>query len=144
MEDAKTQHRQKTASELGGLAQAIVDEKWDEDGDGTLKGLLKHVEGEQCNLAGNLRTLLKGRVKGLGDTGLDIFLRRVQGCESWEGIGWFVDGKTRNALEKLGLPDDPNAVKRLVGDQRRDFVVVLERTLGIVLEGKQEELRTQA
>lgn len=35
MEAAKTQHRQKTASELGGLAQAIIDEKWDEGGDGT-------------------------------------------------------------------------------------------------------------
>jgi hypothetical protein len=37
MEEARTQHRQKTASQLGGLAQVIVYEKWDEDEDGRVK-----------------------------------------------------------------------------------------------------------
>lgn len=105
--------------------------------------MLKQVENEEGKLAENLRTMLKGSVKGLGDTGLDIFLRRVQGCEGWEGIGWFVDRKTRGALEKAGLPDDPNTLKKMVGNKRRDFMVVLERALGIVIEGKQEELKNQ-
>lgn len=146
MEEARTQHRQKTASELGGMAMCVVDEKWDEEGDGGLKGLLEVVKGEsgEDGLKEEIRRLVKGKVKGLGDTGLDIFLRRVQGCEGWEGVGWFVDGKTRDALVKVGLPGNAEGLRKLVGDKREDFVVVLERTLGIVLEGKQEELKKQA
>lgn len=139
MEDARTQHRQKTASELGGMAQVVVDEGWDEDGDGGLKGLLEAVAGD--GMAGKIRELVKGKVKGLGNTGMDIFLRRVQGCEGWEGIGWFVDDKTTDALVKIGLPDNVEELKTLVGEKREDFVVVLERALGIVLEGKQDEMK---
>lgn len=73
MEQARTQDRQKTASELGGMARCVVDEKWDEDDDGMLKGLLRKVTGERMQK--EVRELLQGRVKGLGDTGLDIFLR---------------------------------------------------------------------
>jgi len=143
MEQARTQHRQKTASELGGLAQVVKDEKWDEAGDGSLEGLLNVVKGEQ--IQEDIRRLLKEKIKGVADTAVDIFLRRVQGCKGWEGIGWFVDGKTKDALQAVGLPSDDNKLRKLLEDSgendiRGSFVVVLERTLGIFLEGKQSEI----
>lgn len=141
MEKAKTQHRQKTAAQLGGLAQVVVDEKWDEENDGSLKGLLKVTSGKESEL----RKVLKGKIKGMGDTGVDIFLRRVQGCKGWERIGWFVDGKTGDALKELGLPTNGEEIKKLVeeigeADVRMNYVLVLERALGIILEGKQKEI----
>ena len=144
MEEAKTQHRQKTASELGGLAKVVKDEGWDKGGDGGLRGLLEGVGKE--DVQAELRRLLTEKVKGLGGTGVDIFMRRVQGCEGWEGIGWFVDRKTKGALEELGLPGEGQELKKCVEgsgveDVRRSFVVILERALGILLEGKQKEVR---
>lgn len=46
MEEARTQHRQKTASGLGGLAEAVVEEKWDEELNGSLSGLIGGFGGE--------------------------------------------------------------------------------------------------
>ena len=143
MEQARTQHRQKTASELGGLAQAVEDEGWDEVGNGSLEGLLDAVKGEK--MPELIRDVLKKNIKGVGDTAVDIFLRRVQGCKGWEGIGWFLDGKTKEALQEVGLPGDSEALRTLLEhggekDTRRSFVVVLERALGIFLEGKQGEV----
>lgn len=143
MEEARTQHRQKTAQELADMATMVEEEGWD-DGSGSMKGLLGKVEGE--GMEGRLRKEVM-KIKGVGKTGADIFLRRVQGCEGWEGIGWFVDGKTREALESVGLPGEGEALRKVVEgmggegqDVRMDFVVVLERVLGISLEGKLEEL----
>lgn len=143
MEQARTQHRQKTASELGGMAQVVKDEGWDEDADGTLGGLLDVVKGER--MQEQIRGLLKEKIKGVGNTAVDIFLRRVQACKGWEGIGWFVDWKTEKALQGIGLFVDSKALRTLLEneggkDTRRNFVVVLERALGIFLEGKQGEV----
>jgi hypothetical protein len=94
---------------------------------------------------GKIRKLLKDKVKGLGDTGVDIFVRRVQGCEGWEGIGWYVDGKTAGALKEVGLPEDGESLRKLVEESgskniRRGLVVVLERALGVVLERNQSNV----
>lgn len=144
MEDAKTQHRQKIAAQLGGLCGVIVEEKWDPDSDGSMKGLLEVVK--EGNLKGNIRKVLKEKVKGFGDTGVDIFLRRVQGCEGWEGIGWFVDPRTKESLEEVGLPGDGEQVMKLIEemgekDIRRCFQIVSERALGMGLEGKVAEMK---
>ena len=48
------------------LAETVVDEKWDEYGDGGLKGLLKIVEDkDNDDFEAEIRILLKGKVKGL-------------------------------------------------------------------------------
>jgi len=150
VERSRTQHRQKTSAEILGLAEVVEKEGWDPNSDGSLSGLLELVkgEGEGEDVQSELRKLLKGKVKGVGDTAVDVFLRRVQGVEGWEGVGWFVDQKTRGALERVGMPGDAEGVRRLLGESvmeekevRKGFVVVLERALGVVLEGKQEELK---
>jgi hypothetical protein len=88
----------------------------------------------------------------LGNTGLDIFLRRVQWL--WEAGYPFVDSRTWQALKQVGLPQDAEELKKVVeenwskletkklaGDneaakKRRAFVVILERVTGANLEGK--------
>jgi hypothetical protein len=67
MKDAHTQHRQKTAAELGDLAETVVDEKWDEDGDGSLMELLKIVEDkDNKDFEAKMSKLLKKKAKGIG------------------------------------------------------------------------------
>ncbi|KAE8441297.1 hypothetical protein EG329_005527 [Mollisiaceae sp. DMI_Dod_QoI] len=184
METARTQHRQKTASELGVMAQHIVDQGWDPKKDGTLCGLLQGVQDshtqtaeaenesetsnqvqEEEDSAREKENVMRERlrkevkeIKGMGDIGADIFLRRVQGCVGWEGVGWFVDGKTGEVLEELGMPVEG---KELIGliegmeericreekggerDVRGMFVKILERALGVGLEGKIEDVRRE-
>jgi hypothetical protein len=62
------------------------------------------------------RRLLK-RFKGIGDVGVDIFFREVQGA--WDELYPFLDQRALRNAEALGLGDDPEALARLAG--RSDF-----------------------
>ncbi|KAI0170469.1 hypothetical protein BJ166DRAFT_516119 [Pestalotiopsis sp. NC0098] len=157
LEDARTQHKDKTAEQVEGLAEVVCD-LWagdDDEEDGSLKkcraGAGRDVQRE--------REWLRKEVKGLGATGLDIFCRRVQW--RWGEVYPFVDGRTAEALAELGLPGDAGELRGLVegrweelgnlgdlgvgGDEdgdgdvddqrkRRAFVLVLERAVGASLE----------
>jgi hypothetical protein len=110
-----------------------------------MKGFLDLVK-DEGDMAKSIRKVLKEKINGFGDTGIDIFLRCVQDCEGWEGIVWFVDARTAEALEKVGLPRDGAGLKREIEesgekDMRSVFVKVLERAIGVVLKGKLKELR---
>ncbi|KAL8718341.1 MAG: hypothetical protein Q9181_008216, partial [Wetmoreana brouardii] len=130
LDEARTQHRQKTAEELVILADAVVDYLGDGENDE--------------------REMLKSHVKGLGKTGLDIFARRIQA--QWPKLYPFADQRTLSGLQKLGLSDTAEELKKLLdehwinldvkgfpGDEdekkRRVFVQVLERAVGVDLEG---------
>jgi endonuclease III len=54
---------------------------------------------------------------GIGPVGADIFLREVQGM--WPEVYPYVDAKMRRSASRLGLPEDPNALAKLV--PREDF-----------------------
>ncbi|GME23166.1 Endonuclease, partial [Neofusicoccum parvum] len=151
--EARTLHKEKTAEELGGCAE-VVGERWGDDGG--LEGVREEggwsVEGE--------RRVLKEGVKGLGETGLDIFCRRVQWL--WEEVYPFVDGRTKGALEELGLPGEAEELRDLLEREwdglgvkdialkdeeekkRRAFVIVLERAVGASLEKKVQEVVDEA
>lgn len=86
-----------------------------------------------------LRKEVKG-IKGVGETGADIFIRRVQSCSGWDGIFPFIDGKTKKALREVGFSNSAEELKELTGS-KGDFVVVLERVLDVSLEGKIKELK---
>lgn len=157
LEDARTQHKDKTAGQAAGLAE-VVCELWAGDDDGEDGSLKKCREGAGRDVERE-REWLRKEVKGLGATGLDIFCRRVQW--RWEEVYPFVDGRTAEALVELGLPGDAEGLRRLVegrweelgdlgdldvgGDEdddgdvedkrkRRAFVLVLERAVGASLE----------
>ncbi|KAI9698172.1 MAG: hypothetical protein M1836_004174 [Candelina mexicana] len=143
--DARTQHKGKTAEELGLLADVLT-EKFDGD--------LEKVREEAGRDVQQMRKILKESVKGLGPTGLDIFCRRVQG--KWEKVFPFVDGRTGKALRGLGLPDGGEGLRALIDEswgelggeigedddeeerKRKGFVRILEGAVGAELEGKGE------
>lgn len=103
-----------------------------------------------------LREAVQNGFKGIGRTGVDIFLRRAQAW--WPECYPFVDGRTSASLEKLGLPVDAEELRGLVEerlgkggleglegktteDKRRlAFVVCAERAVACDLEGRVDEL----
>jgi hypothetical protein len=156
--DARTQHKGKTADQLGLVAKVVL-EKFTSSKDKDGVQLTKVLEDSDGDVDTALETL-KENIKGLGDTGLNIFLRRVQWL--WDAGYPFVDGKTRIALKELGLPGEAEELKsdleahwkklhteRVAGKtedekKRRAFVMILERTIGADLENQLQSLRAAA
>jgi hypothetical protein len=109
---------------------------------------------------------IKGKVKGMGGTGAEVFVRRGQCCKGWEGLWPFADGKALEAVKEIGGGDVQDAaqlmglvekvvegmglegLKKGVGSKeqisRVTFVVILERALGATLEGNVDEIRKAA
>ncbi|MCJ1226428.1 hypothetical protein MMC12_003080 [Toensbergia leucococca] len=156
LDEARTQHRQKTAEELGILADAVVDVL----GDGEEDVSLERVRRESGYDVEKEREMLQKNIKGLGKTGLDIFFRRMQGV--WPKSYPFADQRTLAAAEKLGLPNTAKGLRILIdenwekletgdinaGDEeekrRKAFVRVLERAVGADLEKKVDQVKAEA
>jgi len=166
LEAARTQHRQKTATYIFGMAQNYADDETmftlaeEANNDGP-KGVIAHI---------------KNTVPGLGAVGGEIFARRVQCVDGWGDALWpYADSKALEAVKEIGIDvkdaeDFQSAIEGLidwswVGDMglqerkvskgelvgedmemqvQAEFVVALERALGCVLEGKVAELRKAA
>jgi hypothetical protein len=152
--DAKTQHKGKTAEQIGQIADVVLEKftaSGDKDGTQLQKGLDDHG-GDVDEALDDL----KDSIKGLGPTGTNIFLRRVQWL--WSAGYPYVDDRTSLSLRKLGLPEEAEDLvkaldqhwskmrkKDLAGKddaakKRRAFVTVLERAIGADLEGKIDAL----
>lgn len=166
LEEARTQHRQKTASYLYGTGQAYSDSEAmfalaEEANDSGPSGVIEHI---------------KATVPGLATVGGEIFCRRVQCVDGWGDALWpYADGKALDSLHQIGIDvknaeDLKNTIKRdvdrdqvkdmglhergiskqqLVGDEETThmqavFVVLLERAIGCVLENKVDELKKAA
>lgn len=171
LEDAKTQHRQKTASYLAGMAAqyANSDSAGDSGDEGDSDEMLELAT--QANEGGARATIdyIKSTVKGMGDRGAQLFCRRVQACEGWgEAIWPYADAKAIDALREVGVKvadadDLQEMIERDVdfdkvgsmglieeekGVDEKDyevqtaveFVTVLERAIGCVLEHNVSEL----
>jgi hypothetical protein len=168
LEEAKTQHRQKTAAYIHGMAESYT-------ADG---GEAMYKLSEEANNDGPQGVIqhIKATVPGLGQTGGEIFCRRVQCVDGWGDALWpYADEKSLSSLREIGIPVDTaeelqSAIERevdwdkvgdmglqerdlskgeLVGEEEEtqvqaEFVVVLERAVGCVLEGKVQELRKAA
>jgi hypothetical protein len=154
--DARTQHKDKTAEQIGQIADIVLENFTAAgDKDGTQ---LQRVLDDNYGDVDKALDELKSSIKGLGPTGVNIFLRRVQWCDSWTSGYPYVDDRTQLSLRKLGLPvnaeDLVKAIdqhwsrleeKSLAGNneaakKRRAFVTVLERAIGADLEGKTDAL----
>ncbi|KAI4101837.1 MAG: hypothetical protein LQ339_004883 [Xanthoria mediterranea] len=150
---ARTQHRQKTAEELVILADAAVDHLGDGDEDVTLQRVQRECDHDWQ------KEMLRKHIKGLGKTGLDIFGRRIQA--QWPALYPFADQRTLSGLQKLGLPGTAEELKKLLDHhwaelntqgfegnedekKRRVFVQVLERAIGVDLEGNADGVRARA
>lgn len=153
LDEARTQHRQKTAEELVTLADAVVDHLGNGEDDVSLERVREECERDM----GKEREMLKKNVKGLGKTGLDIFGRRIQGV--WEEFYPFADGRTLDALQKLGLPHSAEEMRTLIDEntktldmadieasddearKRKAFVRICERAVGADLEGNIDDVK---
>jgi endonuclease III len=95
---------ERTAAQLGDGARLVLD---------SYGGDLRKLRDRAGREAGAVRGLLR-QVPGLGPVGADIFLREAQAV--WPELVPYVDAKVLRAAERLGLPDDPEALARLVPD----------------------------
>jgi len=148
--DARTQHKDKTAAQMGIIADAVLQNfTSDSDKDGTQLQKLRDECGDDVDAAADQ---LKAQIKGLGKTGLEIFFRRVQWI--WTAAFPNIDGRTADSLRMLGLPQDGSELETLIEDnwkkletkhlagddeaakKKRAFVVLLERATGAQLEQK--------
>ena len=156
LDEARTQHRQKTAEQLVALADFVADGEGMDESDTSLEAVRETSEHD----AQAERNMLQKQIKGLAKTGLDIFGRRIQ--RLWPEWYPFVDNRTMESIVKLGLPKDAEALKQLVEEQwddlevpkdlsgqgeerkRHSFVRILERTIGAELEGNLDEVKKEA
>ncbi|KAJ4352032.1 uncharacterized protein N0V89_007378 [Didymosphaeria variabile] len=173
LEEARTQHRQKTAVFLAELGAhfAVLDSKINAAGQGDSDPMRELAE--QVNERGPRATIeyIKKTVKGMGETGAQIFCRRVQACEGWGKALWpYADPRSVDALREIGVEvADAGGLQEMIekdvdleaikqngwlgrnretkgddADRETVFVTVLERAIGCVLEGKVGEVRSAA
>ncbi len=106
--EARTQHKEKTAVQLGSLAEGIsklCGEK--EEARSNLRPVLeKALEkvGDKNNsfeVAEQIKAVLTKEVNGLGPGGVEIFLRRIQ--SQWGAVFPFADERALNAAVKFDI-----------------------------------------
>jgi hypothetical protein len=98
---------------------------------GDLRRLRKEAERDPAEE----RRLLR-EFKGMGDVGVDIFFREVQGV--WDELRPFVDGRAADSAARLGLPRDAGELARLV--PQRDFVRLVAALVRVGLEDAYDEI----
>jgi endonuclease III len=112
-----TRYQERTATMLGDLSETML-ERWG----GDLRKLREEAERDPKRE----RRLLK-RLKGLGDTGVDIFFREAQA--GWDELRPFADRRALDAARRLGLGGEPKALARLADGHDFDrLVAALVRT----------------
>ena len=152
--DARTQHKDKTAEQLGQVADTVVAKFSNGNAEDTsLEGVRKAGQ-EDIDEESDLLTK---SIKGIGKTGMSIFFRRIQWL--WPECYPYIDERTEKALVELGLPQEPEELKKLIEEnwdsvapkgiaegkdtgvrKRRAFVIVLERATGVELENNISQL----
>lgn len=170
LEQAKTQHRQKTAAYIAETGNEYAPPEGTKGDSDVMLELAT-----QANEGGPKATIthLKETVKGLGETGGQIFCRRVQACEGWgEAIWPYADPRSFEALRECGVKvtsadelqsmiekdvdwdkvGDMGLIQEKKGVDEKDyevqvateFVTVLERAIGCQLEHKTSDLKKAA
>lgn len=107
--EARTQHKEKTAVQLGSLAEGITHlcEGEGEEAQDSLKPILDKALSEakdkenSFDVAEAVKTILTKEVNGLGPGGVEIFLRRVQ--SQWPQVFPFADERALATAVKFDL-----------------------------------------
>jgi hypothetical protein len=119
-----------TSRMLGDTAEMLQDKY-----QGDLRKLRDAAEREPARE----RALLK-ECKGLGEVGVDIFMREAQIV--WFELYPFADRKALQSAARLGLEDDPRALADRV--PRKDYPRLLTALVRAALAGELEEVRATA
>ncbi|KAG7005944.1 hypothetical protein G7Y79_00017g043260 [Physcia stellaris] len=128
LDEARTQHRQKTADELGLLVNVLEDKLGDNEDDVAMARVRRDCDYDaekvgkpilvvvldEVSLLNSPKELniIKTSVKGMGKTGIDIFRRRIQGV--WPECYPFIDQKTSASLEMFGLPTEAKDLESFI------------------------------
>ncbi|RAK79926.1 uncharacterized protein BO72DRAFT_445747 [Aspergillus fijiensis CBS 313.89] len=121
-------YREQGATNLGEMVELINDKY-----EGDLNNLLKKANNDRKKT----RQLIK-EIKGLGDLGADLFLNNVQSV--WPSMAPFLDGRSLETADKVGLGTDLEAIYAELG---RDCVSMSRLANGLSavrLERKQGDL----
>ncbi|CEH15992.1 hypothetical protein CBOM_05197 [Ceraceosorus bombacis] len=164
MYEARTQHKDKTADQLGDVVQGLREICGDDEQDVIeLKAVREAVQGQERDEAvETARSKLTSGVKGLGPTGVDIFLRRIQAHEGWQAVYPFMDSRTASIAARLELIDEKAAedslraasdldemlsthVKDASDEKRRQaFTRLLDVLVGLDLEKKLDAVKNDS
>lgn len=139
MWEARTQHKEKTAAQLGDLVDGVKElcgGEGDADEDlSELKGLKAELEGLEAEAAqGKVKETLT-KIKGIGPGVVGIFLRRIQG--DWKEVFPYADDRSLAAAVQFGLLKEGEGAQVLadqVGSDRAKFVRLLDTLIGLDLE----------
>ena len=159
----RTQHKEKTAAQLGDMVEGIRKVCGGKD-EGIDVDMLEQVRKDAAGDPEQVKKILAGNIKGLGPTGIDIFLRGVQ--VQWEEFYPFADERLLKDAAAFGLISEKDAQDRKKGAialaekvanggkvkheeggealaQRERFVKLLEVLIGLDLEKKVEQAQKQ-
>jgi endonuclease III len=125
-----TRYQERTATMLGDMAETLL-ERWGGD--------LRKLRDEADRDPTRERRLLK-RLKGLGDTGVDIFFREAQA--GWDELRPFADRRALDAARRLDLGSDAKALARLA--KGRDFDRLVAALVRTELANDYENIREAA
>ena len=147
MWEARTQHKEKTAVQLGDLVTGVREMCGgtnDQDDLSELRGVRERMNGKSAaDARGEVESMLK-TIKGIGPGVVGIFLRRVQG--DWEEVFPYADERGLKAARMFGLVkegDDAEELRDAIGGEgeegKRRYVRALDTLVGLELEKKVEE-----
>lgn len=111
--DARTQHKEKTAEQLGSIVDGVRELCEDEEDAVALGNVRKEAErlardqGRRGAKDAVVASLTDG-IKGVGKGACDIFLRRIQ--HQWDVVFPYADGRSLQYAAELGLINLPEGV----------------------------------
>jgi endonuclease III len=105
-----------SATRLTEMAQRVVDD---------YSGDLREIPRRTSNNVAAAKQMLK-QLKGIGDTGVDIFLREVQ--DVWTWVRPHFDKRATRTAKALGLPSDPEKLGALAPRANARLAAALVRT----------------
>ncbi|GCB26885.1 hypothetical protein AAWM_09770 [Aspergillus awamori] len=121
-------YREQGATNLGDLAE-FVNEKYD----GDLNNLLKKAHNDRDET----RKLIK-EIKGLGDLGVDLFFNNAQAV--WPSIAPFIDGRSLETADNVGLGTDLDAIYADLGRDSMSMSRLANGLSAVRLEKRQGDL----
>lgn len=151
MYEARTQHKDKTASQLGDLVEGLRGICKSEEDVISLKAVSDECKNAKSpeKAVEEVKSILTSNVKGLGPTGVEIFLRRIQSYDDWQAVFPFMDQRAAETAHQLGLTstvDTMTAAKELqkgLGNNasKSDFVRLIDVLVGLSLEKKLDDVK---
>lgn len=141
MWEARTQHKERTASLLGDLCEGVKELCGEDEEDlSELKGLKEILSGKETKEAQEEVVARLTKIKGIGPGVASIFLRRVQA--DWDEVFPYIDDRSLKAARAFGLVDEQGGaedLKEKVGGDKEKYVRVVDVLVGLELEKKVDE-----